>query len=1002
VKHHAKASSAGSTEGGGSSRGLVRRAFAFRGASGDVKGSGTRSTRRHPAARLLAILTMAILTMALVVAPASADEVPTGTVNTVPAAPFTTAHLTGTVNPFERLTYYGFEYSTDQVNWTRGPTAYYGGNPTVPANSGPTEVSEDLTGLQARTEYFVRIGTYDEVEFTEHFSPGPYLSFTALPVTAPTVASVVDVSDVDLATAHLSGFVTAGNADPAFDSSCHFAYVAKARFLIDGFASAQTIACSPATVTGAAPTPVEADLSGLDANREYVLQLVAANQGGSSTSDVGEFSTPVSAPWVVTGQASDRTPTTARLNGTLRAFGKQTSYRFEYGLTTAYGSQLPVDHEGLGGAGYGPLVASQPIAGLQPGATYHFRLVAHNEIGESFGLDRTFTTLPNSPSRAYELVTPPDKGSIDISSVFNDGATNGDHFAFSGATALGGAQSSPAAPLNPFYSASRTPTGWTSRALDAPQTPLGFQQRVFGTLGVSSDGTKAVVSSLTAMAPGAVEGNSNLYLEDTATGALTTIGTTPGTGFYVRAGYPPSQANVYVGGTPDFSHVLFNGDFSVFLPGAPPGALYEFTDGQLRVASMVGPEGSEVPDATPQVNLSERESRRISDDGSHVFFTGASNGFLYVRLNGSETKLISASQRSSDPPGTAGGGEFTGASSDGNVVFFLSANLTDDSPPGDPTLYRYVLSSNTLTRMGGVEGPDSFMQASADGAYAYFKTRHDLGDGATPGVFNFYVWHGGTLRRIATLDADSSQLFTSFRVSLNGRYLALASVGALTGSGATSTAPGHQEVYRYDAEADQLTCVSCPVNGASPTSDAGLSSSSPEFSHHYPKNVTNDGRVFFDTGERLAAADTNKVSDVYEYDGEQPKLISSGTGSAPSLFLDASLDARDVFFITKDQLVGIDTDTQADVYDARIGGGFASQNPPPPREECIRDDCKATPSAGPELPFGGSEGLNGPENVKAPARKRCPKGTQAKKVKGKSRCVKQHKKRTDNNRRQAR
>ena len=65
----------------------------------------------------------------------------------------------------------------------------------------------------------------------------------------------------------------------------------------------------------------------------------------------------------------------------------------------------------------------------------------------------------------------------------------------------------------------------------------------------------------------------------------------------------------------------------------------------------------------------------------------------------------------------------------------------------------------------------------------------------------------------------------------------------------------------------------------------------------------------------------------------------------------------------EDQLVGQDTDTLADVYDARIGRRPRLPESPAARGECIRDDCKATPSAGPELPFGGSEGLSGPGNV---------------------------------------
>ena len=59
-------------------------------------------------------------------------------------------------------------------------------------------------------------------------------------------------------------------------------------------------------------------------------------------------------------------------------------------------------------------------------------------------------------------------------------------------------------------------------------------------------------------------------------------------------------------------------------------------------------------------------------------------------------------------------------------------------------------------------------------------------------------------------------------------------------------------------------------------------------------------------------------------------LISTGKSDSPSLFADASTDGSSVFFFTRSRLVGQDEDELQDVYDARIGGGLASQNPPPP------------------------------------------------------------------------
>jgi hypothetical protein len=97
--------------------------------------------------------------------------------------------------------------------------------------------------------------------------------------------------------------------------------------------------------------------------------------------------------------------------------------------------------------------------------------------------------------------------------------------------------------------------------------------------------------------------------------------------------------------------------------------------------------------------------------------------------------------------------------------------------------------------------------------------------------------------------------------------------------------------------------------------------------------------VFFDTTNRLLAADHNGARDVYAYQNGHLQLISPGNEDFDAFFVDASNDGSDVFFQTDQGLVGQDTDGESDVYDARIGGGFASQNPPPPPGACAGAEC---------------------------------------------------------------
>ena len=112
------------------------------------------------------------------------------------------------------------------------------------------------------------------------------------------------------------------------------------------------------------------------------------------------------------------------------------------------------------------------------------------------------------------------------------------------------------------------------------------------------------------------------------------------------------------------------------------------------------------------------------------------------------------------------------------------------------------------------------------------------------------------------------------------------------------------------------------------------------------RNLSEDGsRVFFQTQEALVPQDKNGQTDVYEWEREGAGscehasasfsasnggclyLISTGESDKPSYFGDASANGSNVFFFTRQSLVGQDRDENYDIYDARIDGGIAAQNP---------------------------------------------------------------------------
>ena len=185
-----------------------------------------------------------------------------------------------------------------------------------------------------------------------------------------------------------------------------------------------------------------------------------------------------------------------------------------------------------------------------------------------------------------------------------------------------------------------------------------------------------------------------------------------------------------------------------------------------------------------------------------------------------------------------------------------------------------------------------------------------------------------------------------------------------------------------------------------------------------PRNLSADGdRVFFQTTEPLLAADTNgaegcaeeggsqnanlSCQDAYEWEAEGSGscqvatheggclyLLSSGKSPQASFFLGASESGEDAFIATAEpNLVRQDQDGLFDVFDARVGGGFAAQNriAPPPCEE---EGCKGPVPAAPTAQTPATATQAGPGNAKPPKPKRCPKGRRRVEKHGKVRCVK--------------
>ena len=140
--------------------------------------------------------------------------------------------------------------------------------------------------------------------------------------------------------------------------------------------------------SGTSAVAVSVGLTGLTAGTTYHYRVVATNNAGTARGSDGILTT-ASAPSVTTLAATGVSPTGATLAGTVNPNGRETSWYFEYGTSTSYGTKTPARSAGSGSTAVAVIA---PLTGLAAGKTFHFRLVATSDAGTSRGADRTFST----------------------------------------------------------------------------------------------------------------------------------------------------------------------------------------------------------------------------------------------------------------------------------------------------------------------------------------------------------------------------------------------------------------------------------------------------------------------------------------------------------------------------------------------------------------------------------------------------------------------------------
>jgi hypothetical protein len=208
------------------------------------------------------------------------------------------------------------------------------------------------------------------------FTPNPVVpSITYRPVSSPTATSGVLNASIDL---NGGGEV----------SDCRFEYGPT-----DSYGSGM-LPCEPATHFTVA-TDVSAELSGLTAETSYHYRAVVENSNGIKHG-ADQIYTPHRVIGLETEAADDQAESSATLHASFIGNGEATHYHFDWGLTDAYGEETP---EGLASPGAGnPEQLSAGLTSLAPYTTYHYRVVATNGAGKSYGADEIFTSTHGIPS----------------------------------------------------------------------------------------------------------------------------------------------------------------------------------------------------------------------------------------------------------------------------------------------------------------------------------------------------------------------------------------------------------------------------------------------------------------------------------------------------------------------------------------------------------------------------------------------------------------------------
>lgn len=746
--------------------------------------------------------------------------------------------------------------------------------------------------------------------------------------------------------------------------------------------------------------------------------------------------------------------------GRLNPQGARTAYFFQYvsqaDFETSGYDNGRIAPRVAADAGHG--VVTQDVvavaAGLDPASAYRFRLVASNAAGVTFPEDpddEGTVAPPQASDRFYELVSDGDSQGSSLPEQRLTVSDDGERAMFI-AVAFGEQQGAPYI-TNPNI-AERSASGWEVKPM-APDPDLGGSFEGNGDAAVTkrlwlgqfpSGANQWMVRNL----EGSLTPLSSPLLALERTGQFAT-GFEGASSDFRTLVFSASNSTLLPGET----LVEGQGHSNLYelsdAGGANPTVEIVNRDGGGSVVG--GACGARLGSLASDGAGFTARTRAVSADGSVIHFstragtpTSGSCGTtfpvrVFKRVDGAST--VEVSDCAKTPPvtcPTSGDDYYWSASADGSRTYFSTARqltdsdtdsgadlyLYDSSPPaGEPNLAQVsageIVAGDHPT-IGAGANVLGVSDVSMDGSRVYFVATGRLTTGATHGANNLFVYErdaahpDGRIGFVATLAPGAGDAFLWNRVKkfpegkpayALPRYVG-EGAGRLDGDGhllvflsRAALLPAEDQdavddLYRYDDDSGQLSCLSCAGDGPVDVRLYGQQIAGAHADQIQQERIASEdgSEVVFTTREKLLGEDANSVQDVYLWDSGLLSVISGATGESGVLGAGKdgiggaaiSPDGGSIFFLTRATLLPQDTDNGGyDYYVTRVGGGFPQVEPPIDPCNPNPEACKSPQPEPPLSPFPGT-GLPGIGNELPP--KACPKG----KVLKKSKCVKKQRK----------